>query len=281
MSFSVNTNASALSALFNLNGTTRALEDTQTKINTGLEISSAKDNAAIFSIAQQLRADLRGYNAVKQSLDRAISTTDIALAAAGSISDLLIEMKERSVAAADAGLDPVSRNALNEDFIALRDQIGIIINNAEFNGTNLLDRDAGGIGDDVTAITNPAADQTITILHQDLTLTSGLMAITAAETISTQANASSAVSALTASLATVNNVLTVLGAGAKSLESQRVFADKISDTIEIGIGNLVDADLAKESANLQALQVKQQLGVQALSIANQSPQSILSLFGGG
>ena len=97
MAFSVNTNASALSALQNLNKTTNDLQVVQTRINTGLKVSSAKDNAAIYSIAQKLRADLRGYNAVKQSLDRTISTTDIALAAASSISDLLIEMKEKGI----------------------------------------------------------------------------------------------------------------------------------------------------------------------------------------
>ncbi len=276
MSFSVNTNASALSALLNLNSTTKDLETTQTRINTGLKISSAKDNAAIFSIAQKLRADLRGYNAVKQSLDRSISTTDIALAAAGAISDLLIEMKEKAVAAADAGLDVTSRTALNEDFEALRDQITIIVANSEFNGTNLID--AGT--DAIVAITNPNASQTITIPHQNLTLGGGNVTITAAQTITTQTLAASALTDIDNSLALVNAVLTKLGAGGKALESQRAFADKISDTIEVGIGNLVDANMAKESANLQSLQVKQQLGIQALSIANQAPQSILSLFGG-
>lgn len=275
MAFSVNTNASALSALLNLNITTRQLETTQTHINTGLKISSAKDNAAIFSIAQKLRADLRGYNAVKQSLDRSISTTDIALAAAGAISDLLIEMKEKAVAAADAGLDATSRVALNEDFAALRDQITIIVSNAQFNGTNLIDNGT----DAVVAITNPNASQTITIAHQNLTLGGGNIAITSTQTITSQSLASAAVGSISTSLTAVSAVLTKLGAGGKSLESQRVFADKISNTIEIGIGNLVDADLAKESANLQSLQVKQQLGIQALSIANQAPQSILSLFG--
>ncbi|VAW00708.1 Flagellin protein FlaA [hydrothermal vent metagenome] len=275
MSFSVNTNASALSALLNLNITTTDLERTQTRINTGLKISSAKDNAAIFSIAQKLRADLRGYNAVKQSLDRSISTTDIALAAAGAISDLLIEMKEKAVASADAGLDTTSRTALNEDFEALRNQITIIVANAEFNGTNLID--AGT--DAVVAITNPNATQTITIAHQDMTLGGGNVIITAAQTITTQTLAATALSDIDSSLALVNAVLTKFGAGGKALESQRVFADKISDTIEVGIGNLVDANMAKESANLQSLQVKQQLGIQALSIANQAPQSILSLFG--
>ncbi|MEX1148148.1 MAG: flagellin, partial [Sphingomonadales bacterium] len=78
----------------------------------------------------------------------------------------------------------------------------------------------------------------------------------------------------------VNSALTKIGAGASALELQRNFADKLADSIETGIGNLVDADLARESARLQSLQVKQQLGVQALSIANQAPQSVLQLFQG-
>lgn len=276
MGFSVNTNASALSALQNLNTTTKSLDGTQTRINTGLRISSAKDNAAVYSIAQQLRADLRGYNAVKQSLDRSISTIDIALAAASSISDLLIEMKEKAVAAADAGLDADSRTALAQDFEALRNQISTITANAEFNGTNLID---GGT-DIIVAITSPDAQQKITISHENLTLGGGNVDITATQTISTLTTATNAVTDVEASLANVNAVLTRLGAGGKTMEAQRVFATKISDTIEVGIGNLVDADLARESARLQALQVKQQLGVQALSIANSAPQSILNLFGG-
>jgi len=275
MAFSVNSNAIALSALFNLNATTRELETTQTHINTGLKVATAKDNAAIFSIAQKLRADLKGYNAVKQSLDRSISTSDVSLAATGSISDLLIQMKEKAVAAADAGLDSTSRAALSEDFNALRDQISIIINNAEFNGANLID---GGT-DAIVAITNPNASQTISIAHQNLTLGGGIISITAAQSITTQALASAALGNISTSLAAVSVTLTKLGAGGKSLEAQRVFADKISNTIEIGIGNLVDANMAKESANLQALQVKQQLGVQALSIANRAPQAILRIFG--
>lgn len=274
MAFSVNTNASALSALRNLNMTTTDLETTQTHINTGLRISSAKDNAAIYAIAQKLRADLRGFNAVKQSLDRSISTTDIALTAASSISDLLIEMKEKAVAAADAGLDDQSRAALNKDYAALRDQINTIISNATFNGTNLID----GGSDKVVAITNPDANQTVEIDHQNLTLGSSNLTITVTQDISTQTLAAATVDDLKKSLDNVNAVLTSLGAGAKALELQRTFADKLSDAIEIGIGNLVDADLAKESAKLQALQVKQQLGIQALSIANQAPQAVLQLF---
>ena len=276
MTFSINVNASALSALRNLGTTGRELEATQTKINTGLKISSAKDNAAVFSIAQKLRGDLRGLNAVTQSLDRGLSAVDVALAAATAISDLLLEMKEKSVAAADQGLDTTSRDALSQDFSALRDQITTIVNNAEFNGTNLIDSQT----DAIVAITNADATQTLTVSHQNLTLGGGNIGISASQTISTQTGAATAVTDINTAIDNLNSVLTKLGSGSTSLEQDRNFAGRLSDVIEVGIGNLVDADLAKESANLTALQVKQQLGIQALSIANQSPQSILSLFQG-
>lgn len=273
--FSVNVNPTALSALRTLNDTTRALSQTQTRINTGLRVSSAKENAAIFSIAQKLRADLIGFSAVKQSLDRSISTTDIALAAATAVSDLLISMKEKAVAAADQGLDTTSRDALAEDFESLRDQITTIVNNAEFNGTNLIDTGS----DIITAITNPDATQTLVVSHQQIALGTGsAILITSSQSIRTQTAAANAVAELVTSLTNVNIALTKLGSGATALEQNRRFADTLSDVIEVGIGNLVDADLAKESANLQALQVKQQLGIRALSIANQAPQAILQLF---
>lgn len=275
MAFSINVNAGALSALRNLNQSTKEMQETQNHINTGLRIASAKDNAAVFSIAQKLRGDLRGYNAVKQSLDRGISTIDVSLAAANSISDILIEMKEKAVAAADQGLDSTSRTALSEDFTALRDQITSIVSNATFNGSNLID----GKGDTITAITNPDATQTLTVAHQSLNLGGSNVKIATTTKIDTITAAKATVSALVASIGNVNSVLTKLGAGATSLEMNKTLANKLSDVIEVGIGNLVDADLAKESANLQALQVKQQLGVQALQIANQAPQAILSLFG--
>lgn len=276
MAFSINVNASALSALRNLNQTSADLENTQNRVNTGLRISSAKDNAAVFSIAQKLRSDLRGLSAVGQSLDRGISTVDVALAAASAVSDLLLEMKEKAVAAADQGLDTISRDALSQDFTSLRDQITSVVNNAEFNGTNLID---GGT-DAIVAITNADATQTLTVNHQTLTLSSTNIPITSNQTISTQNSASAAVTDITNAINNLNAALTELGSGSTALEQSRNFTSQLADVIEIGIGNLVDADLAKESANLQALQVKQQLGIQALSIANQSPQSILSLFQG-
>lgn len=274
MSLSVNTNPGALIALQNLNITNRELAQVQQRVNTGLVVSSAKDNGAIFAIAQNLRSDLSGLSAVKQSLDRGVSTVDVALAAGESVSDLLIELKSKAVAASDASLDTATRVALNDDFEALRDQITTIVANAEFNGTNVIKNG----GSDVTAITNDNGTSSITVAAQDLSLTGSNIAITASTQISSATLAAAAVTQLETSITAVNKALAVLGTGAKSFEAQRSFTSKLADVIEVGIGNLVDADLAKESAKLQALQVKQQLGIQALSIANQSPSVILSLF---
>lgn len=274
MAFSVNTNAGALVALQTLNATTAALNKTQSAINTGLKVASAKDNAAVFAIAQNLRSDVAGLNAVKSSLDRAISTADVALAAGGAVSDLLIEMKEKAAAAADAGLDTASRTALNDDFKQLRDQITTIVSNAEFNGINVVKNG----GSNLVAILNDKATASLTITAQDLSLTGANITLSAADVIDTKTKAANVVTALETSLSNVNAALSKIGAGAKRLEIQKGFVTKLSDSIETGIGNLVDADLAKESARLQSLQVKQQLGLQALSIANQAPGAVLGLF---
>jgi len=274
MAFSVNTNAGAFLALQNLNKTSGSLETVQSRINTGLKVGSAKDDAATFSIAQTLRGDVAGLSAVKGSLDRASSTIDVAIAAGEAVSDLLIELKEKAVAAKDAGLDTASRTSLNDDFKQLRDQISSIVSNAEFNGTNVV----ANSGSDVVAITNDDGSNTISISAQDLSLAGSNVTITAGTEIATAGAASAAVTNIESSIANVNTALSALGSGANRIELQQEFVGKLSDSIEVGIGNLVDADLAKESAALQSLQVKQQLGLQALSIANQAPSTVLGLF---
>ncbi len=273
---SVNTNYGALVALQNLNATNTELQGVQNRINTGLRVASAKDDGGIFAIAQNMRSDVSAFGAVKNSLDRAISTTDTALAAGQAVSDLLVEMKAKAVAAKDASLDTASRTALNEDFKALRDQIGTIVSNAEFNGANLI---KGG-ATDVTAIANADGSNTITIGAEVMALgaTGSVVTLTAGEVIDTVTKAGSVLTAIETSLNNLNASLSRLGTGSKSLEVHKSFVSKLSDELEKGIGNLVDADLAKESARLQSLQVQQQLGVQALSIANSAPNTVLSLF---
>lgn len=275
MSFSVNTNVGAMIALQNLDATSRNLSIVQSRISTGLKVSGAKDNGAIYAIAQNMRADVAGLNAVKQSLSNGVSITDVAVAAGEAVSDLLIEMKEKALAATDASLDTASRNALNADFTALVGQITNIVDNAEFNGTNLISNGASNLSvlsNDSGSTTNG----TITVTAQDLSITSGLGVATAG--LTTVAAAQSALADVESAITTVNSGLAALGTGAKKLEVHDVFVGKLRDTLRAGIGNLVDADLASESAALQSLQIKQQLGVQALSIANAGPGSILGLF---
>jgi flagellin len=184
-------------------------------------------------------------------------------------------MKEKAVAAKDSGLDSASRTSLNNDFGQLRDQITSIVENAAFNGTNAVDTG----GSSIIAITSDDGGNTIEIDAQDLSLGGDAVSITATQEIATAATASSAVQNIESSIAAVNTSLSELGSGANRIELQQNFVTKLSDSIEVGIGNLVDADLAKASASLQSLQVKQQLGLQALSIANQAPSTVLSLFG--
>lgn len=274
MSFSVNTNAGALVALQNLSVTQSQLQTTQNRINTGLKISSAKDNAAIFGIAQNQRATSQSLNSVISSLQRGQSTVDVALSAGSSVSDLLNQMKEKALAAVDVTLDTTSRAALNDEFISLRNQITTVTSNAVFNGANLID---GGTTQ-LQSLANESGSQVISVSHQSLAL--GGLNVTVANTasISTTALASVQIAALNTSIANVSSALGKLGTGSKALASHQTFITNLQNTIDVGVGNLVDADLAKESANLQALQTKQQLGIQALSIANQSSSILLGLF---
>jgi flagellin len=274
MSFSVNTNAGALVALQNLSTTQSQLTTTQNRINTGLKVATAKDNAAIFGIAQNQRATSNSLNSVISSLQRGQSTVDVALSAGASVSDLLNQMKEKALAAVDVTLDTTSRTALNNEFISLRNQITTVTGNAVFNGANLIDSGTTQL----QALANESGTQVISVAHQSLALGGVNVTVAAAASIGTTAAASIQIAALNTSIANVSSALGKLGTGSKALASHQTFITNLQNSIDVGIGNLVDADLAKESANLQALQTKQQLGIQALSIANQSSSILLGLF---
>jgi flagellin len=268
---SVNTNVGAMVALQNLNATNTELATTQSRINTGKRVASAKDNGAVWAIAQNQRATSNALSSVRESLQRGQSTVEVAISAGESISDLLLQMKEKALAAADAGLDATSRTALNDEFKSLIGQITKAVNNAEFNGANMLKQ----AGTDVKSLANADATQVITVQAQ--TLTTAALGI-ATSSLGTKTLASTAIGLVNTAITSVSSKLSKLGTGAKALNGHLTFINKLQDTIDAGIGNLVDADLAKESAKLQALQTKQQLGVQALSIANQSSGIILGLF---
>lgn len=278
MTLSVNTNQPALIALQNLNKTNDDMAGVQSRINTGLAISSAKDNAAVWSIAQDQRADRSALNAVKMSLDRATSITDVALAAGESVSDLLTQMREKVVAAKDTSLSTSSRTALNADFQGLLKNLTQVINSATFDGANILN---GSEPTNITFLADADAATVITLNLQNLSLGGTINTLTTGDLITTQTLATGVLTRLDATLTRVNQAVGSIGSQAKQIEAHNTFVSKLNDVLETGVGNLVDADMAKESARLQALQVKQQLGAQALSIANQAPQIILSLFNGG
>jgi flagellin len=273
-SFSVNTNSGAMTALQYLNITQGQLDQTQTAINSGLKVASAKDDGAIYAIAQNQRGAVAGYASVINSLNNGSSSIDVALSAGQSISDLLIQLKTKALSAADPSIDTASRQALNADFTALRDQITSIVKNAVFNGANLVD----GSTLQISALASADGTRRISTAAQNLNLSGNIVTITSTASISTQTKASALIATIQASLNNVDSALAKLSAGAKKFSIQATFTQTLSDTLTTGIGNLVDANMAQESATLQSLQVKQQLGVQALSIANQAPQAILSLF---
>lgn len=185
MTATVNTNPGAMVALQNLTKTNMEIGMVQNRISTGLKVGSAKDNGAVFAIAQNMRADVASLNAVDQSLSRASSTVDVAIAAAEGISDLLIEMKEKALAAADSSLDTASRNALNEDFTALRDQISTMTANAEFNGINVVD----GSTVNIQALADADNGSFITVSAEDMSLSGSVVTITSTATIDTAAEA--------------------------------------------------------------------------------------------
>jgi flagellin len=406
---SVNTNYSAMVALQNLNYTNTELEEVQNKISTGLKVANAKDNGAVFAIAQGQRARVSGLAAVRDGIDRAINVVDSALNAGTKVSELLVQLKAKAVAAQSEDLSQEQRDAFQGDFNQLRSTINTIVSTATFNGANLIDNttpalrvlqsdlDTGvGAGDvatvtggaqpvgaltpsrsdlmidaseawaaandmvaddyvvftqlgntyavQVTATTtvqdfidgvNAATGGRIIASYDDATgvlsyhidtnatatgtahistfVNGNAAATTVAATDQADMRPSSsttiigfdlrvggtgplntlltldiggpnttgatqAVAALTAAMTELNSNLATMGSQSKALDIQKSFLVTLSDTVERGVSSLVDADLAKESARLQSLQIKQQLGAQALSIANTAPQVLLSLF---
>ena len=276
MTISVHTNKSALTALQNLNKTNDQLAETQNRVNTGLRISNAKDNAAIWAIAQGQRADIGALGAVKISLQRATSIAEVSLTAGDTISDLLVQLKEKVVSAMDTSLDVNSRTALDSDFKALLRQITQVVENSTFDGANLFK----GNGGNIQFLSNAEATSRLTLSTRTLALGGSNITIPAAAGITTVTIATTVLARLDASISNVNQALGNLGSQAKQIDAHLSFVSKLTDVLEAGVGNLVDADLAKESARLQALKVQQQLGAQALSIANSAPQIILQLFRG-
>jgi flagellin len=271
---SVNTNQGAMVALQTLNRTNDQMDKTQNAIAPGLKVASAKDNGALFAIANKMRSDVTAYDRVRESADRAASILDTGIAAGESIMELLNEMKGKALAGTQAGNSASAQAALAADFLQLRDQITSVIANASFDGANMIQ----GTPNSAVSLGDAAGGNTITIAGASLALGGATVTVAAAAVLTDNTTSGTALGQVNASITNLGTQLATWGAGAKRLDVHRTFVGKLQDALNNGIGAIVDADLAKESAKLQALQVKQQLGVQALSIANGSSQTALSLF---
>lgn len=272
---SVNTNANAMIALQSLASINRDLADTLRHISTGLAISSPKDNAAVWVVAQTQRAEARSLDAVRDSLQRGRSITEVALSAGETVVDLLGQMKEKMLAAADTSLTTASRVALNNDYLTLRRQIDRTVGNADFGGVNLIS--SGAVGQ-IRALANADASDTVDIDHVDLSTTGAALGGMPADLLAAPITGTD-IKAMSTAMENVTSALARLGTGSFALETHQTFIDKLQDTLNVSVGRLVDADMARESTKLQALQIKQQLAIKSLAIANSGTSYLLTLFG--
>jgi flagellin len=270
---SVLTNPSSFVALRTLNGINRSLDTTQNRVSTGLKVAGALDDASNFAIAQGIRAELKAIDAVTQGLNNAKGIGKVAIAGVTGISNLLSDIRGKLTELANEGITTAQRDILEADFNELVSQAANFIANASFNGVNLINSGAGS----VNTLSNLAGGL-LTLTAQSAVTTQVNTIATAALTSAT--NAQSVIANEFSNLeSVVNTALGALGAEVRALNLQTTFLEEIRDATDEGLGNIVDADLARESARLTSLQVQQQLSTQTLSIANQRPQTLLGLFG--
>jgi flagellin len=270
---SVNTNMGAMVALQSLNRTNEALNITQKRISTGLRVNDAKDDGAAFAVAQAVRADVAGLSAANEQLGGVKGILDTALSGLNKVSETMIKVRETLVRLADDTLNADQRAQYEAQYTALQTQITNFIDDATYNGRTLLATAAPG-GDITTTRNESGTTYTITAVDG-----AGTLIVAAAPTDAAGAQAALADGGDFDTVQTaISNALNTFGSDARYIDAQISYNKDKADALEAGLGALIDADLAKESARLQSLQIRQQLGTQALSIANQAPQTLLSLF---
>ncbi|MFN4125332.1 flagellin [Pannonibacter indicus] len=299
------TNASAMTALQTLNKTNASMAQVQSRISTGMRVSTAQDNAAYWSIATTMRSDNMALSAVKDALGLGAATLDVQYTAMDKAKELVDDIKAKLVAARQPGVD---REKIQADITARQGQLKTIADSAVFNGENWLSVNSGAADYNATksivgSFTRAGGTISIDTIEIDITQTelydsndqSGILdrdrtvggTTVKVSTLDISALTDSAadlttleetISAVDASLQDIANAATLLGSVKTRVDGQKSFVNALTDAIERGVGQLVDADMNAESTRLQALQVQQQLGIQALSIANSNSQNILSLF---
>ena len=276
---SILTNSSAMSALSTLRNINNNLSETQSRISTGLKVQSGKDNAAYFTISESMKSDSGMYKAIDEGLTLTKNSVATARLGAETVMDLANQFAER---VAFAQGDAVDRAEIQKELVGLVERMTTTIAQSTFNGNDLVNADgltAGGAAVNVvTGITRSGgafATTTMTFNSVDLTAIRDTLA---AIDVSTSIDLAADLSTAEAQLSTATSAATSLGVAEKSIETQQEFLSALTENLDSGVGAMIDADMEEEAARLQALQVQQQLATQSLSIANQAPQSILSLF---
>lgn len=276
MSFnSVNTNRQAVFALQSLNYTNGELSGVQKRVSTGYRVADAKDDGGAFAVAQAVRSSAAGVTAVNEQLGGVKGVLQTTFASLSTVSDTMKQVRATLTRLADGAINGDQRTQYETQYQLLTTQISDFIDDATYNGRTLLSTDTGVGGGDITGIRNESGGTfTVTAVDgEDLKLTT----TAPATAVAAQAMIASG-GAFDLADKAISSALNGFGASMQYVENQIIYNSKKVDAMNDGLGALVDADLARESAKLQALQTRQQLGIQTLSLANQGPQVLLSLF---
>jgi flagellin len=270
---SISSNYAAVIALQGLDQAVADLNATQSKVSTGLAIGSAADNAPVWGIARDQSNAAGTLDSVKLSLQRSQSALYVAIAGGQSVSDILDRIRSKTLAATDTSISAADRTVLNNDVQSLIKQISNVVDSATFNGANLIQSGATSL----STLTDANAS-VYTVQPQSLAVGGPNITFTAGASFATATQASLLLSQVTASVAKVNSAVSSLGVSSNSVTAHLTFVSRFQDTLTAGSGSLVDADVAKESAALTALQIKQSLAAQTLNITNSAPQILIGLF---
>ncbi len=298
---SVNTNVAAQVALASLNNTSSQLEATQKRISTGYRVADAADDGGAYAVAQRVRADVGALTSVNEQLGNAKGLVSTSLTTLGKLSDSVNQAQALLVKIGDASIPEESRTQYVSSYKSLVSQVANYVDNSKYNGQTLLGSVAGGAAAGTAkTVINSETGTTSTISAEDVSGLANTLATLIGSTFSRSAggvdtfgtilaggdqtaaatalSATSGATAFSTARKGVADQTNQIGADSRMLDATISFNTSKIDSLNAGLGALIDTDLSKESAKLQSLQIKQQLGTQALSLANQAPQALLSLF---
>ena len=280
MAFSIQTNISSLIALTNFGKASTELDNISEVISTGLNISNSKDDSSNFSIAQGIRGEVKSIDAVIRGINNAKGIAKVAISGATAVSNLFQDIRQRVTEGSNPANTAAQQLLMQNDYTSLLQQMRQFMENSEFNGVNILietnvpfNTIVGAVND--VEVLKDLQGTSLTLEGQRLDLSYALLL---QEDITTATNASQTLAVLLQEERRVNNAIASLGSNFRALEQQTRYLEILKDVTETGLGNIVDADMARASAKLTSSQVRKELAAQTLSIANQSPEVFLGLF---